>query len=294
MRDSYTALLVDLRHSRKRKGRERELLQRVLERAVFYLNVVFAPAIAKPVVFSAGDEVQGLFDTPSHAFLYYRFLVLILGRDALRGGMGTGAWETVVQGAPSTAQDGSAYHCARAALEEAKRSRTYQLSIQGLGNMNGRVTTLMGYPLSIVESRTSEQSRIAFWTELLRPVLIEDYHAAFGLEARCLRDELFELSLFYRGEDMARTESISEKDKRAWKLRCAAFTASMSEPVFVRDLLSPGHSRGARGLAGLGVLLAPIAGKSRQSVDKSIARARLAQERDATALVVDFLMRLEG
>ena len=294
MRDCYAALLVDLKHSRKYKGRERELLQCMLGQAVSYLNMVFATAIASPVVFSAGDEVQGLFNTPFGAFLYYRALLLILGRDTLRGGMGVGAWETVVQGAPSTAQDGSAYHYARAALEEAKRSRTYQLVIQGLGNIDSRATTLLGYPLSIIEARTSEQSCIAFWAELLRPVIINEHHAVYGLEAGRLRDELFELSLSYRGEGVAETEKMSNEDEQDCDLRCAAFSAALFEPVFVRDLLLPGRNRDTRGLAGLGTLLAPIAGKSRQSVDKSIARAHLAQERDATALVVDFLMRLEG
>lgn len=295
MSSRYTALLVDIKRSRARSVDSREQLQLDVELTLRYLNKMFGPGIAKPVVFSAGDEVQGLFYSSLYAFLYYRALVLVMGSGTFHGGMGFGSWDTVLKDAPSTAQDGTAYHHARAALACAKRSREYQLIIKGFEDcIDDRATTLFGYPLSIIESRTSEQSCIALWAELLRPVAIPSDVINDDHDIRALSEELFYLSLRRRRAQSKRASNSTALFDQGWSNRFKAFSSTNREYTSLDRLLSPRRDRDARGLGSLAIVLAPIAGKSRQSVDKSIVRSRLAQERDATALVAEYLIDIES
>ena len=82
----YVALIADIKGSRKYRAEERGYLQDLTNESLLFANELFKEGIEKEVVFSAGDEVQGLFREPATAFLYYRFLCFLLGPGVLRGG----------------------------------------------------------------------------------------------------------------------------------------------------------------------------------------------------------------
>ena len=121
--------MVDIRDSRKMPEERRQDVQDVIAASVAYLNALFQRDLLCEVVFSAGDEVQGLFSNAAAAYLYYRALSLLVLQADLRGGVGYGTWDVRVEGAPSTAQDGTAYHHARDAIAYAKKSRLYDFAL---------------------------------------------------------------------------------------------------------------------------------------------------------------------
>ena len=104
----YVALIADIKGSRKYRAEERGYLQDLTNESLLFANELFKEGIEKEVVFSAGDEVQGLFREPATAFLYYRFLCFLLGPGVLRGGLGVGTWDVRLEEGASTSQDGEA------------------------------------------------------------------------------------------------------------------------------------------------------------------------------------------
>ena len=92
----YVALIADIKGSRKYRAEERGYLQDLTNESLLFANELFKEGIEKEVVFSAGDEVQGLFREPATAFLYYRFLCFLLGPGVLRGGLGVGTFISTI------------------------------------------------------------------------------------------------------------------------------------------------------------------------------------------------------
>ena len=289
--DRFSVLMADLRQSRLLSEDSSQAMQEVLLGAIEYLNQFFSSAILLPVVFSAGDEIQGLFESEAAAFLYYRALSIILGSDSVRGGIGVGDWTTRVRDAPSTMQDGSAYHHARAALDDAKKNRDYTLLFDGDHRFHEK-TVLSGYPLSIISSWTSEQARIARYVELCRPLAL-DRRIHIGSELQHARRALLD-ALALRCEAVLHAEDRTGEHQLAGRLESEITAYNLLAYVDVQniDVTAPHEmlygTRG-RGLDGISKAFEGIVAKSRQSVDKSIARARLGQERDATSMVVSVL-----
>ena len=56
----YVALIADIKGSRKYRAEERGYLQDLTNESLLFANELFKEGIEKEVVFSAGDEVQGL------------------------------------------------------------------------------------------------------------------------------------------------------------------------------------------------------------------------------------------
>lgn len=126
----YSALIIDVVDSRKYAIAERNRLQLRISSTIDTLNQSFQRTLIKPVGFSSGDEVQGLFRNSLYAYLYYRMLEIILLPYRIRGGIGYGEWTTRLNSQGSQAQDGPAYHLARTAIDNAKKMRTQRLCLE--------------------------------------------------------------------------------------------------------------------------------------------------------------------
>lgn len=75
---SYAALIADVVNSKKYQTAERNDLQEAIIDTVETLNRSFRSVLIKPVDFSSGDEVQGLFCEGVYAYLYFRLLEINL------------------------------------------------------------------------------------------------------------------------------------------------------------------------------------------------------------------------
>lgn len=111
----FTALIMDIEKSRQWDTGRRTRIQNRILKNMNVLNRFSRSGIRFEVDFSAGDEVQGLFYTPSAAYLYSRLFRLLLLPVVIRTGLGIGPLTVEIENGRSAMQDGPAYHRAREA-----------------------------------------------------------------------------------------------------------------------------------------------------------------------------------
>lgn len=269
------ALMVDIRDSRKMTEARRQGVQDVMGASLAYLNALFQHDLLREVVFSAGDEVQGLFSSAAAAYLYYRSLSLLVVQADLRGGVGCGAWDVQVADAPSTAQDGTAYHHARDAISYAKKSRLYNFAISS-GYPSSLHTVSANYPLLLSAQRTTRQAELARQVELRYPMALHVDDAACD-PARAQLPEL--LAVIERVEGRA---------------GCFDEDACLQQPVSVADLDEAGVLALPSQLSGLSYRMEQGAGRTRQSIDRLLDGGMVNQERVAAAFVARALLEEEA
>lgn len=114
----YVCLIIDIEKSKKYSIDNRNQIQFYMDKYIRSLNMLFSKEFQCEVMFSAGDEVQGLFDNVISALLYFRLLEMLMHPVAIRAGIGIGEWTIKMEPRMSTKQDGPAYHNARRAIEE--------------------------------------------------------------------------------------------------------------------------------------------------------------------------------
>ena len=122
----WQVLIADLRASRAIPARERPAVDRALRRAIVRVLRLHGRHFRLIPEVLRGDELQAVLkpDAPTLTILTYlrAQLALAVGRrTALRAGLGSGAIQHLSRRGPF-ASEGEAFHHARAALEEAKRS----------------------------------------------------------------------------------------------------------------------------------------------------------------------------
>ncbi len=266
--------MVDIQGSRRLQQPERVALQRYLTAVVSYLNCVYRGHLERDVVFSAGDELQGLFKHPAAAFLFYRSLLNLIGEFEIRGGIGIGGWETRIDGAPSTAQDGSAYHAARNMLHEAKKSRLYSFMVDS-GSYPSDITVLANYPLLMCESRTKSQAIFARYIEFLSPIVLNNDGSVEAAREKLLDGVL---------------KAIGDLSTEATPYE---LVPKYCNAVFLNEMWGDPLEALSNDLVVLSYALEDFGYRRRQSIDRLFAKSRINAERVAAATVARFLMHGE-
>ncbi len=128
MRD-YVSLIMDIEKSRTYVTEDRIELQKYMSYCINMLNELFRENIEHDVTFSAGDELQGLFNDTTVAVMYFRLFEILLKPVKIRAGIGVGEWTIKIDNGSSTQQDGPAYHKARQAIEEVYRNTLHNVRI---------------------------------------------------------------------------------------------------------------------------------------------------------------------
>lgn len=285
---SYAVLMADMKRSQSYGLAYRRDLQNYVNATLACLNELFGPALVKPVDFSAGDEIQGLFDEPVSAYLYYRMFGLIMGPQLFRCGIGVGAWDVRPKGRPdSMAQDGEAYHLAREAIGEAHRNDYYDLvtlfSSRGASRSRQEAIGLVlpDHSWGICKMRTETQNETALVVELIAPLVGRDEFSNAHLRRwMSCRERLMGLYVGKQrdaGRNPSLTMGLLRKDCLA-ELPLAPRYLEASDGVYDcrRDPLY-GSSR----------KIAEMAGVSQQGLSRKIAQGRIFQERNAVALLAD-------
>ena len=75
----YVCLIIDIEKSKKYSIDNRNQIQFYMDKYIRSLNMLFSKEFQCEVMFSAGDEVQGLFDNVISALLYFWQSELELG-----------------------------------------------------------------------------------------------------------------------------------------------------------------------------------------------------------------------
>lgn len=167
---AYAALMIDLKKSRSYLQWERKLIQHYISDVLEVLNEMFREELVREMAFSAGDEVQGLFDSSENAYLYFRMFELFLHPVKLRAGIGVGDWEVRMEGQGSTSQDGTAYHNARYAIERTQDGEENEILLYS-ADRDYMINALIGHLSAMAERRSIYQNQLALLTEWMFPLL---------------------------------------------------------------------------------------------------------------------------
>lgn len=124
----YYALIIDVVKSRRLNDEDRFDVQKKLDDAIIIVNNVFEKKIVKSLGFSAGDSVQGLFDTISTAYEAYLLIKNSVFPHVIRAGIGYGEINRMMldkfHDDDSNRYDGQAYHLSRSAVDSAKKNKS--------------------------------------------------------------------------------------------------------------------------------------------------------------------------
>ena len=283
--NKYTALIMDLKKSRRYSSKNRNEIQDYIFHVIRVLNKAFECSLEKDVFFSAGDELQGLFSSVEASYLYFRLFSMLVAPVEIRAGIGVGEWDVIVKDAGTTAQDGSAYHNARRAINATEESLGYSVLLFSGGKNDIIINSLFNSTALIINKQSEYQNQVMLLSELLYPI------NAYGIiDIRILRD-IVEL-LIHRSETVQFDFFKIYKNHReplTFKLSHLSFE---SRPIDVIDnsdtfFITEGKVRG------LPTQLSEIIGVTRQSVDKTIKAANIYEARNLAVVTLKYLKHLE-
>ncbi|AHF09999.1 MULTISPECIES: SatD family protein [Dehalobacter] len=166
----YTAVIADLVNSKKLPKSDREQIQRYMKMCLNVLNSIFQRSQEFAVIFSAGDEVQGLFKTPTAALLYVRLLKMLLAPLPIRCGFGVGDWDVRIPDGTSTEQDGPAYHLAREAILRIPERSGYDLLFNAKHENDLVINALLKTSDLLVRKQSLYQNNVLLLTEVIQPL----------------------------------------------------------------------------------------------------------------------------
>lgn len=290
MQERFYALNADIKNSRKMTDNKRQSAQYELEAAIRLLNALFKREIEKPVMFTAGDEVQGLFRSLSGAALYFRSLSMFVKSAVLRGGIGAGDWTTRMNSPSSAMQDGSTYYAARAAIEAAERLGRYDLVIRTDDSRrrlsflsDNSLTVMFDHCLSIGAMRTKPQRDKAMLIELFVPIIALASPWSIMDEREYSINYLEEVFGFLHS--YARAADYDASTMRTIYPLLEADTFYSIAPRFYRYIRDAAHEYEedflAGSMRGITYLLAEGLDLSRVTLDRQLAKAHIVQERNA-------------
>lgn len=166
----HAAMMIDMVDSRGMDRANRVLIQHYVKDCLEALNHIFRPALDFEVLFSAGDEVQGLFHCPQAAYMYFRLMQMIVSPLQLRCGIGAGEWEVRIPSGTSTEQDGAAYHMAREAIQLAHRPNSCNAVFLSDNDSDLEINTLLQAAWLLGCAQSRHQQRMQLTVERMAPL----------------------------------------------------------------------------------------------------------------------------
>lgn len=165
---NFVSLIIDIEESRGYSVDTRNEIQKYIAECIKKLNIIYQESIEFEVVFSAGDEIQGLFHDITSAFLYLRLFEMMIWPVKIRAGLGIGEWNIKMKNGISTQQDGPAYHRARQAIDEVEKRQTQRFRINSADN-DDFDNYLINASFVLKERQGNMQNIALVITELLYP-----------------------------------------------------------------------------------------------------------------------------
>ena len=289
---NYTALIIDLKKSKKYHIKMRNEIQEYIMRVVENMNIIFKESMEREVEFSAGDEIQGLFSSVKSAYLYFRMFSMLVSPIEIRAGIGVGAWDVVVKDAGTTAQDGRAYHNARRAIEKVEESKGYSVLMCSENSSDMVVNSLLNSTALIINKQSDYQNEIMLLSELLYPINLDGIVNTFKLREiiellRFKNDFLrYEYTFSKPGLNKGQRESVFYKlNYYDIEIECKPINIMLDSTSF---FVEEGRVRG------LSMQLSQLLGVSRQSIEKTVKSGLIYEARNLAISTLIYLEELEG
>jgi len=206
----YIAVIGDLVASRMldRRDEAQEKVVAVLQQA----NEVWESELEAGFVVTIGDEFQGLLRRPDRAFDVIASLEQGLGGIRTRYGIGLGTVRTELL-PTALGMDGTAFHCARDAVERGKREDRW-ITVAGFGDdrdylLNG-VLRLMG-GIRWAWTRVQAETVFAVRTTPTQKLVAKARQVSEATVSKALKAALYEQ--FAEGEELVATLLSTPADR---------------------------------------------------------------------------------
>lgn len=282
----YTVLMIDLKKSRSYSIDDRNSIQQYILEVMRGLNVLFQKELAREVYFSAGDEVQGLFNSPTAAFLYLRLFNMLIFPVETKAGLGIGTWDIKVDDASTAAQDGRAYHNAREAIDAARNSFEYSILLLSGEADDVFVNSSMNFQTVLTGKLNEYQNQLMILSEILFPIDIHDIITPAYAQTISRLITIRNDSHYYRGRQQNRRRINKrypfdlQHNWNDYLPECSPVDAENGPSQF---FITEGKTRG------LSTKLSYMMGKSRQSIDKTLKAAGIYELRNSAIATLRLL-----
>ena len=259
--------MIDLKNSRSYSIQDRNNIQNTVLNSINILNKIFKNSIEKEVEFSAGDEIQGLFISPQSAYLYYRFFSMLIFPIQTHTGIGFGTWDIKVDSASSTAQDGTVYHYARKATDEAKKSLEYSVLFYSKSKNDIIINSLINAAALLAFKQSEYQNKLMLLAEILYPIASEDIVDYKNLK------------------ELLKSIQFEKKENLTLDIDYLVISTQLEKESFY---ITEGKKRG------LSTQISKLLGVSRQSVEKAIKTGNIYELRNITIAILKAIDNIQG
>ena len=277
----YTALIMDLKKSRRYSSKNRNEIQDYIFHVIHVLNRAFQSSLEKEVFFSAGDELQGLFSSVEASYLYFRLFSMLVAPVEIRAGIGVGEWDIIVKDAGTTAQDGSAYHNARHAINATEESLGYSVLLFSGGTNDIITNSLFNSTALIINKQSEYQNQVMLLSELLYPInpyeIIDISKLKDIVELIVHRSEAVKFDFFKINK--------SHREPLCYRLSRFDFESKSIDVTDTSDTFFVTEGK----VRGLPLQLSEIMGVTRQSADKTIKAANIYEARNLAVATLKYL-----
>ena len=200
---------MDIENSKKYDVSERNEIQQYMNQCINNLNGLFHEDIQFEVTFSAGDELQGLFDNVVTALLYFRLFEILIAPVKIRAGIGVGDWTVKMESGLSTQQDGPAYHHAREAIDKVHGMQLQNIRICS-DDMDDLVNYLVNASLPLKRQQIYMQNMVHTLIELLFPFVAANESAEKYDDIKELIEKKFEYRIGSKKSELYTKRNLDE------------------------------------------------------------------------------------
>ena len=283
---NYASLIIDIEKSRMYVIDERNEIQNYMSYCVKRLNDLFGENIERSVTFSAGDELQGLFEDATTAILYFRLFEMLMKPVKVRAGIGIGEWTVKVEDGLSTQQDGPAYHKARNAIEEVHKMQLQNVRICSCGD-DTLANHLINSSISLKRQQIYMQNIVLVILELFYPFVTKKMKLTNHDIVNELLSIKFEYKLGTSGYSRVRAgENLSEK------AYMNIYEIPMTNPIMIDGKII--EAEDAILIKNTSSVISEILGCSRQNVDSIIRRGNANKIRELDFMALQYVERTYG
>lgn len=173
----YGSIMIDIVDSRKYKNRNE--IQEFMKCIIVYLNKIFYKSLKKPLMFSAGDEIQGLFYEPLAAYLCVRFCMMICYPLKIRAGIGYGELAFDNENWKSSELDGEVYHNARYAIESFSGKNSFGIRINTKTKKDKYLNAMLYSSQLLQRQQSVNVQNVKLIAELLYPIFDENIMVSY-------------------------------------------------------------------------------------------------------------------
>ncbi len=280
---NYVSLIMDIEKSRKYPTEDRIELQKYISHCVDMLNELFRENIEHDVIFSAGDELQGLFNDATVAVMYFRLFEMLLKPVKIRAGIGVGEWTIKIDNASSTQQDGPAYHRARCAIEEVRKKSFHNIRIYS-DRDDIMANHLLNASRTLKDQQIYKQNIVLVILELLCPFVKWETDVN---RYKIVRD-LLEIKFEYRIGKNPRSYLTERDFSENQRLYFLNFT--LIKPIFINGVIDEPEDHII--VKNVSSAISDILGCSRQNVDSILRRGNANKIRELDYMALQYIERM--